>query len=110
MANESLHPAQAIERVLPPELRRDRPYPGELPADLAPWHVYTVDGGHAILVVLESTAASLAPGQSVESAMVPAPVKLVLRSGHTIRDGAPWAALPYDDELGLLANEEDEEF
>ncbi|MFF4756644.1 hypothetical protein ACWD5R_43285 [Streptomyces sp. NPDC002514] len=30
-----------------------RPYPGELPAELAPWHCYVKDSGHCLLVVLD---------------------------------------------------------
>jgi hypothetical protein len=110
VTSERLRPAQVIDRVLPPDVRRDRPYTGDLPADLAPWHVYTVDGGHSILVVLSSTIPFLEPGESLESTMVPAPVRLVLRSGCSMREGVQWADLPYDDELGLLAEEGDDEY
>lgn len=99
-------PADLIERFARGRTA-GRPYPGELPADIAPWHCYLPDGGHSLLVALASFYdAGVDPG----AFLVPAPVKAVLRVGYVWRDGYPVADLPYDPDLGLMTDEDDDEF
>ncbi|WP_431959395.1 hypothetical protein [Actinacidiphila sp. bgisy160] len=99
-------PADLIDRFAMGQ-QEGHPYPGELPADIAPWHCYLLDGGHSLLVALGSLyAAGVDPG----AFMVPAPVKTVLRAGYTFRDGYPVADLPYDPTLGLVTDPGDDEF
>lgn len=97
-------PAAVIARVLAGVLVPGRPYPSPLPAELAAWHCYMVDGGHSILVALP------ADGPPTEDRLVPAPVKAVLRAGWTVMSGFIVCDLPYDPHLGLVTEEDDEEF
>lgn len=82
-------------------------YPRPLPADLAPWHVYTADGGHSIAVAL---AAFYQPGGDPAEFLVPAPVKAVLKAGWTARDGWIVCDLPYDPAVGLATDPGDDEY
>jgi len=49
-------------------------------------------------------------GERVEDYLVPAPVKAVLRRGYKVKDGYVWCNIPYSEELGLLTEEDDDEF
>ena len=82
-----------------------RSYPEPLPDDLAPFYCYTRDGGHSILVVLES---EYKEGDSPEGYIVAAPVKTVLRYGYHVRDGLVWSKIPYNSDDGLLVDEDEE--
>ncbi|MCD9903207.1 hypothetical protein LUR56_31140 [Streptomyces sp. MT29] len=106
---------QTIVRRILSGLVLERPYPGELPAELAPWHCYVKDGGHCIVVVLEpvgegarGSAGGAAP---IQDARVPVPVKAVLRAGWRIgEDGYVHAAVRYDPSYGVITDPEDDEF
>jgi len=76
-------------------------YPEPLPPDLAPWYVYTQDGGHQIAIAL---ASFYRPGASPADFVVPAPVRAVLRQGWTVRDGWVVCDLPYDTDMGLITD------
>jgi hypothetical protein len=84
-----------------------RAYPRPLPDELRPFHCYTVDGGHSIIVILTNV---IPPGKDAWGYAVPAPVKTVLRAGWFMRDGLPWVSLPYDENLGLLTPDEETEY
>lgn len=83
-----------------------RPYPGEMPPDLAPFHVYVPDQGHCLIVVAGQYGTTANPGQS----LLAYPVKAVLRVGYTIRDGLVWCDMPYDSMLGAVALADEHEF
>ncbi|MCU4750230.1 hypothetical protein [Streptomyces sp. G-5] len=93
-------PATVIREALGPCLKAGVSYHSKLPADLAPWYCYTVDGGHAILVRVPAAGRQF----------VPAPVKTVLRAGWTLQDGCLVADLPYDDAIGLEVPDGDDEY
>ncbi|MGW0562841.1 hypothetical protein ACWDZ4_20035 [Streptomyces sp. NPDC003016] len=107
---------QTIVRRALAGLLLDRPYPRELPADLAPWHCYVKDGGHCLLVVLDPVGTDgvvLSAGGAVpiEEACVPVPVKAVLRAGWRVsEDGYVHTPVRYDPTLGVLTDPEDDEF
>jgi hypothetical protein len=102
-------PSEVISRTLGSLVLAGHPYPGALPDELAPWHCYVVDSGHCILIAI-GKADELPAAPEIESYLVPAPVKSVLRSRWTGLHGYVSADLPYDEVLGLLAEEGDEEF
>ncbi len=83
-----------------------RPYPHPLPWDLEAWHVYTADGGHAILCAVEGWHGVPITADDI----MPVPVRTVLRGWWGIRDGVPVTDAEYDPELGLIVAEDDEEF
>jgi hypothetical protein len=101
-----MEPEEIISRVVGAYLVPGKTYPKPLPADLAPWYRYTKDSGHSILVCVNRL---YDPAQPEES-MVPAPVRQVLRVGWIMRGGFPVCELPYDDNIGLLSEEDDDEF
>lgn len=110
-------PQQLIRRALGDEgfLVHGKQYPRPLPAEVEPWYCYTTDGGHCLFVVVTSLAeeASRQPVGAADlafEAMVPAPVKAVLRAGYEVRDGRIWCDLPYDPDLGLVTDRDDDEF
>ena len=85
-------------------MRADVPYPHPLPADIAPWHCYTRDGGHGILALpLESYRN---PSLRNKNWVLPINVKTVLRRGYQILDGfvvvdapiGPWGAVIEDQD------------
>lgn len=82
------------------------PYPGQLPQELEPWHVYVVDQGHCIIVVPESLWETNA---DPEELTVPVPVKTVLRLGVQWRNGWPVCKVSYDEDFGLVGVEEGDE-
>ncbi|WP_329492471.1 hypothetical protein OG618_37490 (plasmid) [Kitasatospora sp. NBC_01246] len=108
-------PDVIIRRVLAGTQITGRPYPGTLPDELAPWHCYTADGGHSLLVMLDpmNRGERVTAGHeatTLSGVFVPAPVKAVLRAGWRIQDGYVHTPLRYDSTLGLLTNPEDDEF
>lgn len=82
-----------------------RSYPGVLPAELVPWHLYLSDAGHSVAVVLDCHWGEQEPEQK----MIAAPVRSVLRAGVQWRNGWPVVDLPYDDDLGLRTPKTDDE-
>ena len=100
--NDIIRQAGLEQWILP-----GRTYPQPLPDDLLPYYCYTRDGGHSILVVLEN---EYRPGDSPIRFVIPAPVKTVLKAGYHLKDGFIWATLPYNNDDGLQAGEEDVEF
>lgn len=98
---------QIIERVLRNFLVRGKQYPAPLPADLRDWYCYPVDGGHSILCLLEQETKFEAEDLALFS--LPVPVKAVLR-GYRIYKEFPVVNLPYDSNIGLITDAEDDEY
>ena len=89
-----------IIAALGPYLVPGRTYPGSLPAGLAEWYCYTIDGGHSIACRLASDP---------DAGLLPVPVRTVLR-GYRVTAAGVIVDLPYDDELGIVTPPEDDEF
>lgn len=107
----TVNPREIITASLGGMAVYNRPYGRALPEELAPWHCYTLDGGHSILVVLDDATLSDAPSmQQIMDNLVPAPVKAVERAGWRMLDGFVLCKLPYDPELGLMTDPEDDEY
>ncbi|MGW0033049.1 hypothetical protein ACWDXD_24935 [Streptomyces sp. NPDC003314] len=108
-------PQTIVRRTMEEAMLQDRPYPGELPAELAPWYCYTKDGGHCLVVALDPTEegyrVSAGGPARIEQALLPVPVKAVLRAGWRIgENGYVYTAVRYDPALGVLTAPEDDEF
>lgn len=105
-----MNPQQTIDKVFAgtPFLVRGKAYHSTLPADLAPWYCYTQDGGHSILCLLEG---SFEEGEDLTEALIPAPVKTVLR-GYRLQGGYVVATtgFQYSEEVGLITDPKDDEF
>lgn len=103
-----MDPKHIIEQSLKASLVRGTVYHSPLPAPLAAWYCYTVDGGHSVLVAV---AEFYRTGANPSSFLVPAPVKTVLahpwreEEGYVVVDG-----LQYDGEVGLRTPPGDDEF
>lgn len=105
--------AQQLPEVAPAALKRELlgnlwyeeiRYHSPLPADLEPWYCYTLDTGHCILVgVHRRFSWDAGPDQW----MVPCPVRYVLFADWETVGGYPVVQVPYDDELGLLVDDEE---
>ena len=79
----------------------DKKYPGILPAELAPYHAYVMDGGHSIMRVPDEAIKSGAPWRYE----APVPVKYVLSCPREILDGYVYIDVTYDPMLGVTVNE-----
>ncbi|MGW0844203.1 hypothetical protein ACWD26_29510 [Streptomyces sp. NPDC002787] len=107
----TVDPQAVIFKSLGAYLKPGKSYHSPLPADLTPWYCYTVDGGHSIVVALDTGGFGEAPSrQQLEESLCPAPVKSVLRADVRWHDGFPICKLPYDPNLGLVTPEEDHEY
>ncbi len=85
------------------------PYHSKLPPELEKFYVYFPDAGHSINCLLAEHAAEAFTTHSVRDHLVPVPVKTVLR-GYKVQRGYVVVDVPYDSELGLMVEPEDEEF
>ncbi|MEU5242385.1 hypothetical protein ACH4UR_37420 [Streptomyces lydicus] len=105
-------PREVIARSLGSMTVPGRTYPRPLPPEIAPWHCYIPDGGHSILVALDTGDLGEAPSTNAleEGSLVPAPVKSVERAGWRMVEGYVVCKLPYDPELGLVTPPEDDEY
>ncbi|HEY9879012.1 MAG TPA: hypothetical protein V6D29_11180 [Leptolyngbyaceae cyanobacterium] len=85
-------------------------YPAPLPPELNRWHLYVADGGHSIMAILHEHYES--NRDNPLAAMIPIPVKTVIRQGYEVKDGRIVVnpGLNYSDELGLQVPEEDAEY
>lgn len=108
---DRVDPAQVIASTHGAYVVAGRTYPRPLPPELAPWHCYTADGGHSLVVLLAAHAGDYdKPGADIGQHTVPAPVKSVLRAGWTVRaDGFLVTDLPYDERIGLVTDPDDDE-
>jgi hypothetical protein len=95
-----------IARVVGPVVAEERRYPQPLPSELAPWYVYTNDGGHSIVVAVASLFT--ADGDP-EEFLVPAPVRAVQRAGWREQGGYLVCNLPFNEHVGLLTDSDDDE-
>jgi hypothetical protein len=110
-----LSPQTVVQRTVGAYAVPGRAYPGELPAELAPWHCYLRDGGHSLLVLLDPVEKGVtvpsATNATIDGQLVPVPVKAVLRAGWRLdEDGYVRTPVRYDPELGVLTDPEDDEF
>lgn len=112
MPEQPVNAHHIIHDTLAAYLVPNKRYPQPLPPPLARWYCYTTDGGHCIVVVLKSAwDTHRGDGTPITDYLVPAPVKTVLRTGYTeTPDGFLICDLPYDDDLGLITQEGDDEY
>ncbi len=81
----------------------DRPYPGQLPDELKPFHAYMCDGGHSILCIPNSLRENaLASNEPLYGYEVPVPVRYVLEQPYTIEAGYVFVDVEYDPILGVV--------
>lgn len=80
-----------------PSSRSVKPYPGELPGDLLPYHVYLPDCGHSIMCIPEQFRSE----KTRDNYMVPVAVKWILAHTYTIEDGYVYADVPYSPFIGV---------
>jgi hypothetical protein len=102
-----------IEEVLGGYLVPNKRYPQPLPQELSRWYCYTSDGGHCILAVLEKQLSENPTIEEYIAAMVPAPVKSVLRGYRVENEFVIMTSVPeiiYDFDFGLRVPPEDNEF
>lgn len=92
-----------------------RRYPRQLPTDLDSSHIYMMDGGHSIIVVLDDIMER--EGGSIDDNLMPMPVRSVIGLGYRVDAGGivhvrtdARKRIIYDMETGLSVPEEDEEF
>jgi hypothetical protein len=85
-------------------------YHTKLPPELEAFYTYTPDGGHSIECLLAEQSAEAFTTHSVRDHLVPCPVKAVLRVGYRVQRGYVVVDLPYDPDLGLLTEPEDDEY
>ncbi len=95
----------------------NKPYPTELPEQLAPWHIYFDDCGHNILCVVGEKWVKLlersVTEQDVAELLAPVSIKTLLREGWEVhpRFGVILArGVEYDPQLGVLIPDADVEF
>lgn len=115
---------------------RNIQYGGALPVELEPWHGYVTDAGHCIWSIPGGTTQSLPHGagnflmpkesyaeaaaydvnqlmlksdKEIQSWLVPASVKSVLRGYKMVR-GYVVCELLYDPDLGLIDEDDNEEY
>ena len=88
-------------------------YHKPLPSELEKWYVYILDGGHSIFVLLKQFEKELKdnPKYSYTDFMIPCPVKTVLKGYSINSDGIIIVdGLKYNSQIGLIIDEEDEEY
>ena len=101
-----MNPREITKLVLGEFYVPGKRYSGNLPAFLEQWYVYTSDGGHCILCILQQ---DYKEGVDLTNYLIPVPVKTVLRS-HALKGNYVVVDLPYNSNIGLIAPPEDDEF
>lgn len=86
-----------------------RPYPGQLPKELQPYHCYLLDSGHSIICVLE-THLEEAQKTSMDDYELPVPVKYVLEKGYRFDGQYIIVDAEYNEELGLMVDDKYHEY
>ncbi|MFF7953639.1 hypothetical protein [Streptomyces griseorubiginosus] len=84
-----------------------RTYHSPLPDALSPWYLYEPSSGHSLAVVIESL---WKPDADPNRELTLAPVKLVLRCPWRIEGGWIVADIPYDERVGVVSRDEDDEY
>ncbi|MCX4783878.1 MULTISPECIES: hypothetical protein [unclassified Streptomyces] len=84
-----------------------RTYHSPLPDELAPWYLYEPSSGHSLAVMIESL---WEPEADPNQELALAPVKLILRCPWRIEGGWIVADIPYDEVLGVISEDEDDEY
>lgn len=79
---------------------REKPYPAQIPEELAHLHCYVLDSGHCILAVPKPLMDEAAADPQMYE--VPLPVRFVLDKGWTAIPGTDCICVdvPYDRQLG----------
>lgn len=103
-------PAQLIQKALEGYLIAGKSYPRPLPQSLATWYCYTSDGGHSIVCVLEVHWREHQEKEDLSDYLIPIPVKSVLRQGYAEHNGYIVIDMPYDQDVGLLVPDGDDEW
>lgn len=98
-----------VKKLLAENVDPSVKYHSALPADLAPWYVYTGSSGHRILCVLKKDLTENMSQSDYHDRLVSAPVKTVL-SGYSVRDGFVVIDREYTASGGFGTEEEDREF
>lgn len=79
-----------------------------VPLELAAHRVYEQDSGWCVRVAVASQIADITDPEAVAAAVMPAPVRAVLRAGWTLSQGGiPVCDLPYDTDIGLEVSDDD---
>jgi hypothetical protein len=86
-----------------------RIYKGIIPKELEPYHYYVLDGGHAIMCVLECHLKE-AQKSSMDDYELPVPVKYVLEKGYRKEGDYIIVDASYNLPLGLMVGEEYSEY
>jgi hypothetical protein len=81
-----------------------RNYKEALPEELRPYHYYVLDGGHAIMCVLECHLKE-AQESSMDDYELPVSVKYVLEKGYKKEGDYIIVDAPYKLPLGLIVEE-----
>ncbi|MFD7866049.1 hypothetical protein [Streptomyces sp. NPDC059783] len=84
-----------------------RSYHSPLPDEVAPWYLYEPSSGHSLAVVIKSL---WEPDADPNQELTLAPVKLVLRRPWQIEGGWIVADIPYDEVLGIISEDDDDEY
>jgi len=86
-----------------------RPYSGQLPEELKPYHYYISDSGHSIMCVLE-THLGEAQKSNMDDYEVPVPVKYVVEKGYRFVDQYIVVDAEYDNNFGLMVDDRYSEY
>jgi hypothetical protein len=86
-----------------------REYKEVLPKELEPYHYYVLDGGHAIMCVLECHLKE-AQESSMDNYEIPVPVKYVLRNGWRKEGDYIIVDAPYELPYGLIVDNKYSEY
>lgn len=87
---------------------QERPYPGQLPEELRPYHCYLLDAGHSIMCVLECHIEEAR--SCMDDYEVPVPVRYVLDKGYRFVDGYIVIDAEYSSTFGLIVDDEYAEY
>lgn len=102
-----VEPALVISAGFSDVIHPGKHYPTELEPQLAPWYVYTIDGGHSLIVAVRSLYRR---GAHPDEFLCPCPVKTVQRLGWLLtEEGFLIVDATYYLTLGVVAPDEDTE-
>ncbi|WP_070018752.1 hypothetical protein [Streptomyces nanshensis] len=105
----SIDPRETIVEVLGGLVAMDPP-PRAMDPELAPWHVL-FEHGHNIVTALDTGDLGEDPStEALRRRLLPAPVKMLERTGWRVVKGFVVARLPHDPTEGLIVPPEDEEY
>jgi hypothetical protein len=79
-------------------------YPNPIPDELIPYHAYIRDCGHSIMCVLECHLSET--NGNYDDYELPVPVKYVLEKGYRIQNGYVIVDAEYNEEYGLMVDDQ----